>query len=137
MRGLAYKRFQREKHIKRKENILRRWRRDNPPHEYDDKDTIVFRRECPNFKKIDSSKGDWYPFYIKNYRGQLSKGKIHCSCSICSAKTNKIPFMGTYGRIGRKNYCISDLRRVLGMNWDKIHGEEEEELIKFDNWLNS
>ena len=44
--------------------------------------------------------------------------------------------MGTYGRIGRKNYCISDLRRVLGMNWDKIHGEEEEELIKFDNWLN-
>ena len=47
MRGLAYKRFQREKHIKRKENILRRWRRDNPPHEYDDKDTIVFRRECP------------------------------------------------------------------------------------------
>ena len=40
MRGMAYKRFQREKHIKRKENILRAYRLDNPPHKYNDKDFI-------------------------------------------------------------------------------------------------
>ena len=38
MRGLSYRRFQREKHIKRKEGILRSYRLDNPPHEYDDAD---------------------------------------------------------------------------------------------------
>ena len=136
MRGLAYKRFQREKHIKRKENILRMWRIDNPPHKYNDKDTLTFKRIRP-FHRADSSEGNWHPYFMLKYRGQFNKGKIHCSCPICSAKTNGIPLIGTNRRIGKKNYCISDLRRVLGMDWDKIHGEEEEELIKFDNWLNS
>lgn len=134
MRGLAYKRFQREKHIKRKENILRKWRRDNPPHLLDDKNNI-FGKYILSDKEHYT--GSYFPFYIVPSRGYLHKGKIHCSCPLCSAKTNKIPFIGTNKRIGKKNYCISDLRRVLGMNWDKIHGEEEEELIKFDNQLNS
>ena len=46
MRGIIYNRSQREKHIRRKEQILRKHRLDNPPHKYNDSDifgSIVFQ----------------------------------------------------------------------------------------------
>ena len=127
MRGLAYNRFQREKHIKRKENILRKHRRDNPPHIYNDKDTITFKREHYCFKKINFSEGNWYPFHIKHYRGQFNKGKIHCSCPLCSAKTNKIFFIGTNKRNGKKNYCFTDLKKYKTMKYkiNEFYGADE------------
>ena len=40
MRGIAYTRDQRDRHIKRKEKILRNQRLDNPPHRYNDGEAV-------------------------------------------------------------------------------------------------
>ena len=63
---------------------------------------------------------------------QYSKNKIHCSCPLCTAKTNtkinkskgpvsaystkcgRIPT--TNNRMGKKNYSISDLRKIQKLN---------------------
>ena len=85
MRNLIYRRSQREKHIKRKEYFLRKSRIDNPPHKYNDADLfgpIYFPKE-----KNTAFEGSWEPYWIVNHRGKLNKGKIHCSCPLCSAKT--------------------------------------------------
>lgn len=61
--------------------------------------------------------------------GQYRKGKIHCSCPMCAAKTNaginrsRGPVDGsrhcrcsvTNHRFGKKNYRAADLRQVIGM----------------------
>jgi hypothetical protein len=47
-----------------------------------------------------SGEGAWLPYYYVPSRGYLSKGKIHCSCNLCSAKT------------GKKNYSVNDLRKI-------------------------
>ena len=112
MRGIAYRRFQRENHIKRKENILRSHRLDNPPHKYNDKDLfgcIIF----PRGREI-AYEGNWLPYWIVSARGQLDKGKIHCSCGICMAKTrNKGKKRHIYGNYSPSlNYKISDLRKM-------------------------
>lgn len=113
MRGLADKRFQRKKHIKRKENILRSFRLDNPPHKYNDNDLFG---NILNFKW---SEGDWFPFHFVKYRGELNKGKIHCSCHLCSAKTrNKGKRRHLYGNYAPNlNYKISDLKKIQSMNF--------------------
>lgn len=71
--------------------------------------------------------GDYwhYPHF-----GQYRKGKIHCSCPMCAAKTNtKInksrgPMNGgrnfcrlamTNGRYGKKSYKYSELKHISGM----------------------
>ena len=89
--------------------------------------------------------GYWsYPHF-----GQYRKGKIHCSCPMCAAKTNtklnksqgpvSMPTIHrkdgttathvrgcrmavTNGRHGKKNYKISDLRTFLRMT-DEIENE--------------
>lgn len=73
MRGLAYRRSEREKHINRKEGILRRIRGYNPPHSINDKDSVYTFEGCS--------------FYFIPSRGYLNKGKIHCSCPGCSPKS--------------------------------------------------
>ena len=71
---------------------------------------------------------DWY----RNGDGHYNKGKIHCSCPMCAAKTNDrklvksrgpiSPMRGlcrldvTHARYGRKNWTISDRRRIDSMN---------------------
>jgi len=116
MRGLADKRFQRKKHIKRKENILRSFRLDNPPHEYDDKDNI-FGKYILSDKEYCT--GNYFPFHIIPSRGYLNKGKIHCSCYLCSAKTrNKGKRRHLYGNYAPNlNYKISDLKKIQSMNF--------------------
>lgn len=63
---------------------------------------------------------------------QYSKNKIHCSCPMCSVKTNtsiyksKGPVCGGRGlrmpmtnkRYGKKNYCISDRKQIDKLNSD-------------------
>lgn len=123
MRGLAYKRFQRKKHIKRKENILRACRPDNPPHQYNDSDLFGFIKK----QNVFSNEGNWFPFHIVSNRGKLNKGKIHCSCSLCSAKMrNKGKRRRLYGNYAPNiNYKINDLRQIQQMNWDEFHWYEE------------
>lgn len=108
MRGLAYRRFQREKHIRRKENILRSLRQDNPPHKYNDKDLF------DNLSTLNLNEGSWHPYWIVNCRGKLSKGKIHCSCGLCMAKTrNKGKRRYIHANYAPLiNYKASDLRKI-------------------------
>ena len=142
MRTRDYRRKQRAKHIKRKEDIIRSYRLDNPPHYYEDKDLFG------NIPKIHTAallkEGYWTPYWVINHRGKLNKGKIHCSCPMCSAKTrNKGTRRQLQGNYAPSiNYKISDLQRINQMDWDEENWEKEEQDILYDeffekeyNWL--
>lgn len=127
MRGMDYKRFQREKHIKRKEQFLRKSRTDNPPHKYDDSDmwgVISF----PRGREI-AYEGSWLPYWIVDCRGKLNKGKIHCSCGMCMAKTrNKGKRRNKHGNYAPAiNLSPRDMRRALQMDWDEKHWNDEDQ----------
>ncbi|MDV3426914.1 MAG: hypothetical protein LIR50_06965 [Bacillota bacterium] len=49
---------------------------------------------------------------------QYSKNKIHCSCPMCSAKTNGNILWRAGGRHQGKNYCIKDLKRIEEMIYE-------------------
>ena len=107
MRDRAYYRYQRRKHIARKEHILKEYQLDSRPHRYDTKDysfnsniTIIY------------SEGDWHSFYLVPYRGMLDKGKIHCSCPHCSSKTKNKGKRRKYNYQPSRNYSISDKRKI-------------------------
>lgn len=59
---------------------------------------------------------DWY-----KQDGYYDKGKIHCSCSLCAAKTNDrlLSTAGTHKRYGKKNWKYSDRKKIDSMN-DKL-----------------
>lgn len=73
--------------------------------------------------------------WLKGQMHRYDKGKIHCSCAICSAKTNasinksKGPISNsrrgscrlavTNNRYGRKHYKPSDMRKIDSMNYKK------------------
>lgn len=61
-----------------------------------------------------------HPYYPNLH--QFSKNKIHCSCPMCSSKTNN---RWNYGP--RHNYKISDLRRKLSMDQDEIDSTSRSE----------
>lgn len=52
---------------------------------------------------------------------QYSKNKIHCSCPMCSAKTNN-KRRKVWG-VGRRNWCMMDRRRIEEME-DQILDNE-------------
>ena len=71
-----------------------------------------------------------YGFEYYDNLNEYSKNKIHCSCPLCSAKTNtkinksRDPMTGgrnfcrlavTNGRHGRKSYKYSELKHIFGM----------------------
>jgi len=120
MRGLLYKRLQRNKHIKRKEHILRSYRKDNPPHKYID--SILFNDVLFLKGNSFSYEGYWHPYHIVRTSGYLNKGKIHCGCGMCMAKTrNKGKKRHIHGNYAPAiNYKPSDLRKIQKMNWDEI-----------------
>lgn len=133
MRGMAYKRNQREKHIKRKEQILRKYRLDNPPHKYNDSDVFG----CISFPRgrEENCEGSWLPYWVVRSRGHLDKGNIHCSCGMCMAKTrNKGRRRRIHGNYAPSiNYKISDLRKVQQMDWDESHWKDDDKLFdKFE-----
>ena len=53
---------------------------------------------------------------------QYSKNKIHCSCPMCSAKTrNKGNRRTQHSNYSPSiNYCISDLRKVQSLKYNKV-----------------
>lgn len=132
--GMAYRRLQREKHIKRKEHILKKYRADNMPSDFNSSDLWAVENEkYPRISghthraaavalEIETS-GLCNPYWYVKARGQLSKGKIHCSCPMCSAKTkNKGRHTSRWAPV--HNYKISDLRKLENMDnqfkdWEK------------------
>ncbi len=124
MRSRAYRRFQREKHIKRKEHILRLHRLDNPPHFYNDEELYPI-----DFKGLNiiSSEGFWFPYWVVKCRGQLDKGKIHCGCGLCMRKTRNKGRRHISGNYAPSlNYKINDLQKIEKMNWDERNWKQEE-----------
>lgn len=117
MRGRLYRRLQREKHIKRKEDFLRKSRLDNPPHKYNDSDLFG----SINFPTR-NEEGSWLPYWIVDYRGKLNKGKIHCSCPLCSTKVRNKGKRRKGGNWSPSiNYKHNDLQRINQMNWEENH----------------
>ena len=71
-----------------------------------------------------------YDYWYYPAFGYYRKGKIHCSCPMCSAKTNSkinksrgpvdssrnfCRMSTTNSRYGKKNYKISELKNVMSM----------------------
>ena len=74
-RSRGYYREMRKRAINKKKGFLRRSMRGGMPHYLDSKD--IFNTDyCPT-----SSFGIYW--YVK-HEGELSKGKIHCSCKMCA-----------------------------------------------------
>lgn len=83
----------------------------------------VSRRKALRKKRIAEEvyyDGKKYPYYHNLH--QYSKNKIHCSCSMCSAKTrNKGKRRQLHGNYAPSiNYRICDLRRFLAMDEDEL-----------------
>lgn len=68
---------------------------------------------------------DFIHSYYK-YDGTLSKGKIHCSCSMCRAKVNNKGRHRNY--FPTKNWKHSDMIRIASMNAE-IADYENEQLL--------
>ena len=64
-----------------------------------------------------------FPYYHED--GKYSKGKIHCSCPMCSAKTNTAGIFGTYGRF-KKKYTNRDRREYIRAKQDILDWQEED-----------
>lgn len=112
-RTRAYRRYQRERHIRRKENIIKSYAADSLPYYYNAKDRftgIQFNHSL--------SEGAWDGYWFVKYRGYLSKGKIHCSCGGCSQKTrNKGHRRYRYANYSPSiNYKLRDLKKIYKMN---------------------
>jgi hypothetical protein len=66
-------------------------------------------------KRIDQMYGDYWQY---KYEGELSKGKIHCSCGMCMAKTRNKKYRrrhihGNYAP--NINYKFSEKKKILNM----------------------
>ena len=53
----------------------------------------------------------WFEHTFKGKEHMLSKAKIHCSCPMCSQKTNNKNRKGARGWEPSKNWCIKDEKR--------------------------
>ena len=109
-RDRSYYRRQRARHISRRRAICHFFR--SHPMIYD--------------KRVGFNTYDWsisIPFEWYTIKGRYSKGKIHCSCGLCRAKTNNKGRARTVhaNYAPSKNWSIKDLRRL-----DEIKYEEEE-----------
>ena len=68
---------------------------------------------------------DWY-----QVDGAYSKGKIHCSCPLCSAKTNN---KRRHGYNHSKNWKPSDLKKIEDMDYQE-HGFRTCEADVKESW---
>lgn len=91
-----------------------------------------FNRRKTNYKKAARKQRlvhECYPNieeYYEHY-GQYIKGKIHCSCPLCAAKTNRRKGLGAYKRYG-KNYTRQDMRSIDRL-YDTMEFSEEAEPV--------
>lgn len=61
----------------------------------------------------DRAAGRWSLWYSDLHR--YDKGKIHCSCPMCSAKTNNKNRSGARGWEPSKNWSIADQKKLNSM----------------------
>lgn len=61
----------------------------------------------------DRAAGRWSLYYDNLH--QYSKNVIHCSCPMCSAKTNNKKHNGPRGWEPSKNWSISDQKKINSM----------------------
>ena len=110
----AERRYRRMDHINRKERILRNRRLDNPPHFIDDKDFMEPWNLIQDRYFNPWTYGCCVPPVYHNFIGGMNKGKIHCSCLMCSAKT-KNKKNSRRGKAPNHYYKISDLKKIESM----------------------
>lgn len=67
--------------------------------------------------------GKEFPYYDNLH--QYSKNKIHCSCPMCSRKTNNKGKKGNWEHT--PNWSISALRQLNAMDYEEEESEEEVE----------
>ena len=48
---------------------------------------LAIRKKCGILKRLNRESFDFYYGWTKNQSGRLAKGKIHCSCWMCRAKS--------------------------------------------------
>lgn len=109
-------RKEREKHIQRKEGILRGHQNDSSPHFLDAKDITFSILDLEN----SGTTGFWMPFCSVKHRGMLSKGKIHCSCTMCRSKTRNKGSRRRGSWAPARNYTIADKRKLDAMEADML-----------------
>ncbi len=79
-----------------------------------------------NYKKSNNSLDFSSEVGIYHNLHQYSKNKIHCSCSICSGKTN-MPKYRHGGKCEGMNYTIKDYKRYKAMEQEIKEYEQENE----------
>ena len=67
-------------------------------------------------RDIDIALSPWGTPMFNNLH-QYSKEKIHCSCPMCSAKTRNKGKRKRNNYNPSINYKISDLKRIMAMDW--------------------
>ena len=135
MRTRAYRRNEREKHIKRKENIIKSYAQNSIPYYYNASDRF---NGIQHFYSP-PSENSWQSYWYVKHRGYLNKQKIYCSCPFCIKKTrNK-----GHGRYKHKrtypnyypalNYKFSDKKKIESMK-DKelLYNTNDDETKLFD-----
>ena len=122
-RNIGYYRAKREEKIRRKDRIIKSYRADNPPSFMDicDNEAMAFS---------DDSYGMIQPYWYVNYRGKLSKGKIHCSCPLCryygpsiSEKKRMLSMAEAFNEYADENDIHTDGSFVNKLK-RKAHGEK-------------
>lgn len=109
-------RRERELHIQKKEQIIRNFWTDSRPHEIDAKSVVETQQFQDGYPR---STGWWWNFGGADHRGELDKGKLHCSCPKCRAKTrNKGKRRkGTYSPSFNPSH--RDIQRINAMDADE------------------
>jgi len=98
----------------------------------------AWRRHMNYKKALRKKKINWYwardysivgevvPHWYYNNLHQYSKNKIHCSCGVCMAKTRNKRYNRRHVHANYApniNYSITDKRKLLSMQQDKIDNE--------------
>ena len=120
MRTRAYRRNEREKHIRRKENIIKSYALDSIPYYYNASDR--FNGIQYNWRFSSSiGEGNWESYWYVKHRGMLD-GQIYCSCPCCTRKTRNKGHRRTKGHRRHYpnyypsiNYKPSDQRKIDNM----------------------
>lgn len=120
MRTRAYRRSEREKHIKRKENIIKSYAHASIPYYYNASDRfngIQYKRS-----PLYTSEGGWQGYWYVKHRGYLNKQSIYCSCPCCTQKTRNKGHRRSKGHrhnypnyYPALNYKASDRKKVESM----------------------
>ncbi len=119
-----YLHYQKWKHINRKKRILKAYAPDGIPHEFDSQDIFEERisAEEKSRRMSHHDYGCYLPYYKYAHENCLNKGKIHCSCPLCSFKGSPMQDIRQYQRM------YDELR-----DSDYSFGPQESELKKLIN----